>query len=355
VKANSSAYPGGVPPLASVEFVSPSQGWVAGAGRILATSDGGANWSTVYHGPARLYQVDFTDAVHGWALSTSALLSTSDGGRTWKPLPEPCGLIDSVHFVTPERGYAISGVPTVALDTGTPVAQGGGQVLETTNGGRSWNTVPTAPARAETVCFANQSDGFVGIPGQVWRSTDGGTHWMPSFSEPPAAANQAVPPDATAVECAGPSAAWTLFTGGGAAMSHSPYIAYATQDGQHWRALLEETYTESALRPQAHAPDGPGSYPGPFSAISPSSGAYVGWTPPEGYGAAPLDLVTGNSKLTKAGNVRGLTQPYAAAFISPAQGWVVGTDQTTASSAGPAVIEETSNGGKSWTRQLTLP
>jgi photosystem II stability/assembly factor-like uncharacterized protein len=205
------------------------------------------------------------------------------------------------------------------------------------------------------VCFANASDGFAGIPGQVWRSTDGGAHWTAAFSEPPAAANQGLPPDATAVECAGSGAAWTLFTGAGAAMSHSPYIAYGTQDGQHWHALFEETYTESAIRPGLHAPDGPGSYPGPFSAISPSTAAYVGWTPPEGYGAAPLDLVTGGTSLSKAGNVGGLTQPYAAAFASPAQGWVVGTDQTTAGSAGPAVIEETSNGGKSWTRQLTLP
>src|SRR5262249_54047676 len=162
-----------------------------------------------------------------------------------------CGLIDSVHFVTPLLGYAVAGGPEVALGAGTPVAvggqgaSGGGRLLVTTDGGHTWNAVTGAPASAESACFPSQSDGYLGTPGKVWRTTDGGARWSASFTEPPA--NNGAPPDATALECAGPSAAWTLFLGAGAAMSHSPYIAYATEDGQNWKALFEEPYTESAL------------------------------------------------------------------------------------------------------------
>jgi photosystem II stability/assembly factor-like uncharacterized protein len=355
----------GVPALDAVQFVSATRGWAAGAGRILATSDGGRTWQRQYDGPAKLYQADFADASHGWAVGTSALLSTSDGGRTWAALPEPCGLIQSVHFVSPSRGYAVGGAPAVRTDAGIPVAvggdggtssgTGGGQLLATTDGGRTWNAVTGAPAQVQSACFTGSSAGYLGTPGRVWRSTDGGARWSVAFTEPPAAKHQSgSPPDATALECAGSSAAWTLFLGTGAALGHEPYLAYATPDGRAWHALFEETYTESAIRPEVHAPDGPGSYPGPFSAISADSAAYVGWTPPEGFGAAPLDLVTG-TRLARQGNVSGMTQPYAAAFVSTTKGWVVGADQTSPGQAGRDVIEYTANGGRTWTRQYTVP
>ena len=59
-----------------------------------------------------------------------------------------------------------------------------------------------------------------------------------------------------------------------AALSHAPYLAYASQDGREWHGVLEETYTESALRPGLKLPEGPGSYPGPFSAIDAGSAVF---------------------------------------------------------------------------------
>jgi photosystem II stability/assembly factor-like uncharacterized protein len=352
VKLDTAAYSPGVPALAAVEFVSPAQGWVAGAAGILATSDGGASWAADYRGADKLYQVDFTDAGHGWAVGTTGLLATGDGGRTWTALPEPCGLVDSVHFVSAVRGYAVVGAAGVTLDAGTPTASNGGRLEETSDGGRSWSAVPGAPDQVTSACFGNAEDGYLGTPGRVWRSTDGGADWSVSLSEPPAANGQAEPPGDPAVECAD-SGAWTLFLDGGAAMNHSPYLAYASPDGGQWHAVLEETYTESALHPRVHAPDGPGTYPGPFSVLSPSSAAYVGWTPPDGLGAAPLDTVSGGTAIARDGNVGGMTQPFAVAFLSASEGWVVGADQTSAGRAGPAVVEHTSDGGRAWTRQYT--
>lgn len=371
VRVEQSGAAAAVPALDAVQFVSDSRGWAAGAGRILSTGDGGATWTAQYAGPARIFSLDFTDADHGWAVGTSALLATSDGGRSWTSLPEPCGLIDSVHFVTPSLGYAVAGGSAVALDAGTPVAVGasagassGGRLLVTKDGGRTWNAVTGAPAQAQSACFSSSSAGFLGTPGRVWRTTDGGARWSASFTEPPPAAGSGAaagtPGDATALECAGGTAAWTLFTGSGAALGHAPYLAYATPDGRNWRALFEESYTESAIRPAVHAPDGPGTYPGPFSAISSDSAAYVGWTPPEGLGAAPLEAVSlgtgsGGATLTREGNVAGVTRPYAAAFATPARGWVVGADQTAPGQAGSDVIDYTANAGRTWTRQYAAP
>jgi photosystem II stability/assembly factor-like uncharacterized protein len=347
-----------VPPLAAVQFVSAQQGWVAGAGRILATSDGGQTWTRQYSGPASLYQVDFISADRGWAVGPNAVLMTTDGGKVWTSLPEPCTPIRSVHFASPDLGYAIAGGSGVRLDGGVPATTGAGTLLMTTDGGQDWQPVPGAPAAAQTVCFSSPFDGFLGTPGRIWRSTDGGRHWTVSFTEPrrsSTAAASGEPGDTTVIECAGDTAAWALFLGYGAAMSHSPYLGYATQDARDWHVLFEEEYTESALVPGVHAPQGPGTYPGPFSAISPDSAAFIGWLPAEGLGAAPLEMVTdGGAGRSMLGGVGGVTQAYGAAFVSPTQGWVIGTDQTSPGKQGDYAIEATTDGGRTWIRQYTV-
>ncbi len=321
-----------------------------GVGRILATGDGGQAWLTQYSGAAKLDQVDFVDAVHGWAVGTSDLLGTADGGVIWTALPEPCPVIRSVHFATPTLGYAVAGGSDVRIDGGVPSPVAGGQLLMTSDGGRSWQPVSGAPAMAQTVCFSSPVDGFLGTPGRVWRSTDGGRRWSLSLAEParPGYA-QREPGDTAVLECGRHSAAWVLFLGFGAALGNAPYIAFATQDARRWHALFEETYTESAIMPEVHAPAGPGSYPGPFSAISADAAAFVGSDPSVGYGAAPLEMVAGGGGTRR--KVSGMTQAYGVAFISASRGWVVGTDRTTARRNGTYVIEATADGGLTWTRQ----
>jgi photosystem II stability/assembly factor-like uncharacterized protein len=339
-----------MPPLDTVQFVSPAQGWVAGAGRILGTSNGGQTWTQQYSGPAKVDQVDFTDAQHGWAVGTSSLLGTTNGGATWTTLADPCGSIRSVHFVTSDLGYAVAGGSQVRLDGGLPAPAIGGELLTTTDGGRHWQAVPGAPAQAQTACFASAADGFVGTPGKIWRTSDGGKQWTLMFTEPPVAHGQPTMPDTTVVECAGDTAAWVLFLGTGAAMNHAPYLAYGTQDARTMHALFEETYIEFAIRPQVHAPEGPGSYPGPFSAISPDTAVFVGYTPPIGYGVAPVMTVTGGSHLTMEGNVGGITEADGVAFVSTSAGWVVGGNDQT----GVYSIEATTDGGHTWTSQYQV-
>jgi len=335
-----------VPALGAVQFVSARQGWTAGAGRVLATSDGGQTWTRQYSGPAELYQVDFVDARHGWAAGTNTLLRTTDGGATWAAAGDPCGAIRSVRFVTPAVGYAVAGGSQVRIDGGVPAPVAGGELLATTDGGQSWSAVPAAPAQAQTACFTSPSSGFLGTPGKIWRTSDAGQAWSLAFSEPAASGARPGAADTTLLECPGGSAVWAMFLGSGAALGHAPYLAYGTQNAGPMRALFEETYIESAIRPQVRAPDGPGSYPGPFSAISPDAAAFVGFDPAEGYGAAPLMMVTGGAPHAR-GNVSGISQAYGASFVSTTQGWVVGKNLQS----GDYAIEATTDAGHTWTDQ----
>src|SRR5512146_2431968 len=210
---------GAVPSLQAIQFADASHGWAAGNGRILATSDGGHSWTRQYAGPAAPYQVDFTDAAHGWAVGKNVLLRTADGGGTWTAAAEPafrasgpgtpCQGIDTVHFVSPSVGYAVAGGVTGA---GAPVLGSlsgpfsGGRLLRTADGGQTWQQLGGTPANPESACFTSASDGYLGTPGAIWHTGDGGTTWTKSFTEPPAArAASGAIGDTPNVQCAGPN------------------------------------------------------------------------------------------------------------------------------------------------------
>ena len=324
----------------------------------MATSDGGASWTRQYAGTADLDQVDFIDGQHGWAAGGGSLLRTTDGGASWTALPEPCqGELTSVHFVSPALGYAVAAKGSAAT-AGQPSPGGqyttalGGSLLRTTDGGLTWSPVTSAPADPQSACFGNADDGYLGTPSRIWRTSDGGQHWTLALTEPRASGNPTTSgTDTPEIQCAGASGLWVLFLGQGAAMEHEPYLAYSTADGHAWHGVLEQQYTESALRPGLRLPEGPGSYPGPVSAINAGSAAFVGYTPPAGYGVAPVMLASGNgSALTSEGDVSAINEPMAAAFLSPDQGWVVGENLKT----NAFDVEATGDAGRTWTTEYTV-
>jgi hypothetical protein len=257
---------------------------------------------------------------------------TGVGGGTATSGQSPA--LAAIQFVGPRDGWVAG-------------AAGGDALLRTTNGGVSWTTVANAPKNPQTVCFANASDGYLGTPGHIWRSIDGGQNWTLALRQPrPSSGGQRRILDTPSIECAGPSAAWVLFLGDGAAMAHAPYLAYASQDGHEWHGVFEEQYTESGLG--LKLPEGPGSYPGPFSAIDSGAAAFVGYTPPVGYGVAPLEMVSDRGyTLAREGNVAAINEPFAAAFLSSARGWVVGENLRTRTFS----IQATTNSGRSWATQ----
>jgi hypothetical protein len=85
--------------------------------------------------------------------------------------------------------------------------------------------------------------------------------------------------------------------------------------------------------------------------ISPGAAAFVGYTPPaNGWGAASLIVATdGGAVLSSAGNVPAINEPLAAAFLTPAQGWVAGENLKSHTFS----IEATTDAGRSWTTQYS--
>jgi photosystem II stability/assembly factor-like uncharacterized protein len=345
------------PGLSAIQFVSPSEGWAVGSGRILHTTDGGRHWRTqfVTSAAGQLRTVDFTDARHGWVAGATQLLATTDGGAHWRTLPEPCQAIRSVHFINSLDGVAVAGGTEPDLSQPPFIAepQSRGILLRSTDGGLHWRRLP-APPDVQTACFSSLAKGWLGARGNIYGTVNGGQSWTLAV-----ASHNAQGPHGTAeVECAGSGAAWAEVNGPGVGMSHMAQIGYHTS-GTTWRPIYAEQYTASpSLRKQVRT-ESPGGYPGPFSAISRSQAAYIGWCPPctapgsPGLaGPAPLDIARrGGALLIRRGRIAGLTQATGAAFLTVNDGWVVGIKQGGHASA---MIVHTSDGGRTWQTQYVL-
>jgi photosystem II stability/assembly factor-like uncharacterized protein len=339
--------------LTGIQFVSATQGWAVGQDTILETSDAGASWVPQLSGKLNLTSVDFIGGQDGWAVGATALLATTDGGAHWTQLPEPCPLIRSVHFISPETGFAVAG----GSDVSGSAPGYGGTVLGTSNGGRSWQAV-AAPADAQTVCFSNKQDGWLGANGLLYRTSDGGRVWMSVTTASGLDASGGA--DGTAamnVECSANGSAWALSVGPGAAMSQDPHVGYhADQSGA--TAIFAEQYFQTAgSGPSAQSP---GSDAGPFSAIDSSEAVFIDSCPACGDdGTVPWDVATASgATLLKEGNVGSITDPGAASFLSPETGWVTGTANVySASGASKSQqrIVATADGGRSWHVQWTGP
>jgi hypothetical protein len=95
-------------------------------------------------------------------------------------------------------------------------------------------------------------------------------------------------------------------------------------------------------------PEGPGSYPGPFSVIDPNR-AFLFSPSPAAETTGAVLISQGGSRLRRLPDLSGTTLllPRPVSFASATRGWAVGT-----SLAGRAVLQATSDRGRSWPTQL---
>jgi len=335
--------------LTGVQFLSASRGWVVGLDRILYTGDGGRSWTVQDRGKLQLASVDFVDGRHGWAVGASKLLATADGGKHWQSLPEPCPAIRALHFVSPSVGFALAGGTHAGAFNGLIAPLRAGVVLATVDGGQAWRRV-AAPADAQSVCFNTARRGWLGAGGHLYRTADGGHTWMLAAAGP--RASRASRPYSMIVQCAGAASAWGLDIGFGGEASQKPHVGYHASPAGATPIFAEGYFRYPGTT--VHAP-APASYPGPFSAVSASTAIYIGWCAAcSNATAVPWDLATrGGSVLHRDGIIGGLTLPHAAAFLTPAVGWVTGIKINFRNHHARQRIVSTSNGGRSWRIEYT--
>lgn len=331
------------PELLGVQFVSRSTGWVVGSDDILATADGGQHWSLVERtSTTQFSSLDFVDAAHGWVVGTNELLVTDDGGRYWQALAEPCPAIDSVDFVSPLNGFAVAG------RSGNPAFPTA--VLATVDGGRSWRRL-TTPKAPQSVCFHDSQSGWIGADGNIYSTVDGGREWTLTLKSSRYGLSFS---GDVVLECAGAQSAWAEIIGPGVGLGHERHIGYHSYGGA-WTPIFAEQYTEPPNFPLKV--DSPGPYPGPFSAISASAAAFVGYCPACSFGTAPMAIAQdGGAQLYRPGNVGGIDFATGASFITTGQGWVTGVllhyNLATGAAEAPTYrIVHTADGGRTWHTQ----
>ncbi len=328
--------------LRAVQFVSRTKGWIVGTNGILATTDG-THWSEQYRTTAPGFEdVDFVDSEHGWAVGPNALVRTTDGGAHWQQLAEPCPQLAEVHFVSLTQGFGVA--DSTLLGTN-------GELMSTSDAGMTWQRLPS-PSGLQSVCIDGSGHGWLGANGDIYGSADNGAHWTLAFEQP--TDGNGTDPYGVDVQCAGHGAAWAEMLGGGAS-SQQAHLGLHAQGGA-WSAIFAEQYfPHPGVNVTA---DAPSDYFGAFSAVSPTSAAFVDNCVACGYGQPWMETTTdGGAHLSRREVVANLTDATGTSFVTVNDGWVIGVDQTPdqGNNTGPAFlrIEHTTDGGRTWTTQYS--
>lgn len=167
-----------------------------GGGKILKTTDGGANWTPQTTAPFTAPNgfpnvVHFWDANTGWCMGDPnggyfEMYTTTDGGTNWARVPQanvPANVSGEYGTV----GYYDVIGDTVWFGTNK------GKVFKSTNRGLNWTSVVAWNGKTLKPTFANGQLGVVinlanpdndPTAGQIKRTTDGGATWVSATTPP---------------------------------------------------------------------------------------------------------------------------------------------------------------------------
>ena len=171
----------------SVDFVDTNNGWAVGWNEpIIKTSDGGNNWQVVTSELYNLRKVYFINKDYGWAAGTlwerdslnnshqyGHILRTTNGGQTWQEVKTGEGhYLYSVFSIDQNTGWAI----------GSDSQNDTNVVLNSKDGGVTWNVQAQLPHRPNDIFFIDSNNGWIATEfGEIYFSSDGGNNWTRQF------------------------------------------------------------------------------------------------------------------------------------------------------------------------------
>ncbi len=154
--------------LYKVSFADANIGIAVGhLGRMVRTTDGGANWTTLnvsFFNSIR--DVTFIDANIGAAVGLFGIIyRTEDGGATWvRQTSGTTSQFRGVSFLDAENGIVV-----------------GSRVIGTTDGGSNWSELLSSVFFSVSYPNANSATA-VGSRGKIYKTTDGGANWESQIS-----------------------------------------------------------------------------------------------------------------------------------------------------------------------------
>ncbi len=151
--------------LMDILFTDSLHGFLSDNSILLATTDGGMNWSERFSAGHSISGIKFVDRLNGWIHTfnnPSQLFRTSDGGVTWDSCWSDTTFLYGMSFTDALHGWLIE-YPNV--------------ILRTTDGGSSWSRNPLN-YEASYIDFVDSLQGYLSSSSNgLYRTTDGGQNW----------------------------------------------------------------------------------------------------------------------------------------------------------------------------------
>jgi photosystem II stability/assembly factor-like uncharacterized protein len=166
-------------------------------GVIVATTDGGQNWTEreIRQEGVELLSLNtlhFINQNVGWAAGvdsgySAVLFKTTDGGASWgMTRPEQKQLPTSIFFADEMTGWMSGATPSLdETSEGTTADLEGAEftgpsaILATTDGGQTWRAQKQLPVSIDEIYFVDLQQGWAcGSAGAIYHTADGGLSWF---------------------------------------------------------------------------------------------------------------------------------------------------------------------------------
>ncbi|RLQ93337.1 WD40/YVTN/BNR-like repeat-containing protein [Falsibacillus albus] len=320
--------------ITSVRMIDADSGWIGGDGWIARSDNNGKNWSIQYEGEQTAQQIFALNGKQAWVVfadeqdspTQKRILKTDDGGKHWMTvgrMPQDGFL----HFRSTNDAFVGN--------------------AHSEDGGKTWVKLNVPSNIIGEPYFHDAKNGWaVTLKDkqiQVMNTTDGGNSWNPVFSKKfMYGLNGAI------IRSAGAQDAWVELIGG-TGMTQTSYSFFHTKNGgATWLPVVAKSTAGGGPAPgvpekHPNIPDNKGSKPGPLYVVNTET-AFLGGTCPACDQPNTMGWTNdgGKSWHTSDAAFSGFNEPLLA-MADDHHGWWITNDNENSS-----VLYTTKNGGTDW-------